>query len=371
MRDALARYASGRHTTSVVFPQVLPHRDFSSSGGRPARIFTRGKVTLSLWQGRYTCLVVPAGWWRRLGGWILASLGVLWLHGFWLGQLNHLTGEARWVWVTQEIERPYPVRGVFAASFTVSQLGPGALLKISGDREYVARVNGIVAGCGWSRPGFRLDVYDISHLLRPGLNTLELEVRSPTSVGGLLAAVDLPAQGKNVLVTGRDFFLVQEKDQRFPPPVVWGSPPRFPWGYPRLMSRPRTIDQVVLEVPVRLSGPSSLAPNGLLYALEAPIFGYLWVEPGDNSWLWYAVGEGEKSLQELRKNLTVFTGAPEGLLNPEPQWVSQILLIAKKPPKTVEIWPVAQRFRSQAPGFVPGKYAPVPRTRWYFRNPPE
>lgn len=315
--------------------------------------------------------MVPGSCWRQVGGWIVAVIGVLWLHGFWLGQLNHLTGEARWVWVTQELERPYPVRGVFEASFTVSQIGLGALLKVSGDREYVARVNGVVAGCGWSRPGFRLDVYDVSHLLRPGVNTVSIEVRSPTPVGGLLAAVDLPGQGKNVLVTGRNFLLVQEKHRRIPPPVIWGSPPRFPWGYPRPMSRPRTIDQVVLEDPMSLSGPLPLAPNGLVYTLEAPTFGYLWVEPGDSGWLWYAVGQGEESPQELRRDVMAFTGAPDGLLDPEPRWVRKVLVVAKTPPKKVEVWPVAERFTNQAPGVVPGKYAPVPRTRWYFRNPPE
>lgn len=334
-------------------------------------MFTLGIWTTFHSEGGYTCPVVAGGWWRKFRGWTLVLIGALWLHSFWLGQLNHFTGEARWVWVTQELERPYPVRGVFEASFTISQLGPGALLKVTGDREYVARVNGVVAGCGWSRPGFRLDVYDISHLLRTGLNTVAIEVRSPTSVGGLLAAVDLPAQGKNVLVTGRDFFLVQEKHRRIPPPVIWGSPPRFPWGYPRPTSRPRTIDQVVLADPVPLPSPLLLSPNGLLYTLEVPIFGYLWVEPGDGGWLWYAIGQGEESPQELRRNLMAFTGPPDGLLNPEPVWVRKVLLMAKRPPVSVEIWPVAERFRNQAPGVVLGKYGPVPRTRWNFRNPPE
>lgn len=310
-----------------------------------------------------------SGWWRVLS---LACvvLGWAWVHGFWRKEVGNLTGDAQWIWVTAELERPYPTRAVFVTAFEVVEPGPGALLKVAADREYVAWVNDVAAACGWSRPGFRLDVYDISHLLRPGKNRVRIEVRSPTPVGGLLAAVDLPGQKTNAVVTGRDF-LLESKTGLVPPPVVWGSPPRYPWAYPRAFSRPRTLDQLLVEEPVIFGPPAPLGPNSYLYRLETPVFGYVVVQPQAGGWLWYAAGSNGDSPEALREGLQPFLGAPEVLLDPEPRWVNQVLVVAKGKPRVVEVWPVAEPFRARAPGVVPGKHAPLPRTRWSYRNPPE
>ncbi|KDA53214.1 hypothetical protein EG19_06930 [Thermoanaerobaculum aquaticum] len=308
--------------------------------------------------------------WRRVFSWGFLLLGWAWLHGFWRQEVGNLTGEARWVWVTAELERPYPTRGVFVATFAVAEPGPGALLKVAADREYVAWVNNVPAACGWSRPGFRLDVYGISHLLRPGENRVRIEVRSPTPVGGLLASVDLPGQKTNAVVTGRDF-LLETREGPVPPPVVWGSPPRYPWSFPRAFSRPRTLDQLLVEEPVAFGPPTPMGPKTYLYRLETPVFGYVVVHPEESGWVWYAAGANGEDLAALKERLQPFLGAPEVLLDPEPRWVSQVLVVAKGKPRAVEVWPVAEPFRARAPGVVPGKHAPLPRTRWSYRNPPE
>lgn len=87
--------------------------------------------------------------------------------------------------------------------------------------------------------------------------------------------------------------------------------------------------------------------------------------------MWYAVGREGEGLAELRERLGVCTGAKAALWDPEPQWVSQVLVVAAKAPEAVEVFPVVERFRARAPGVAPGKLGPVPRTRWSFRNPPE
>lgn len=315
-----------------------------------------------MWQG---------SWLQRGVFWLVFLASWAWLHSFWREQISHVTGPARWVWVTNQLERPYPTRGVFVANFQVPQPGPGALLKVSADREYVAILNGVVAGCGWSRPGFRLDVYDVSHLLRPGPNTLRLEVRSPIPVGGLLAALDLPGLGKNAVISGRDFFLQQADGTLAPPPVDWGKPPRYPWGYPTPLPRPRTLDQLVVEEPLPLGLAAQEGPYRFVYRPPQPVFGYLWLIPASQGWVWYAVGGGGENLGQLMEKLQPYTGAPEPLLHPEPQWVGQVLVVAKRAPRSLEVWPVAEAFRSGAPGVVLGKLGPVPRTGWSFRNPPE
>ncbi len=310
-----------------------------------------------LWRRLFLAAAVLAGWW--------------WLHSFWRQQISHFTGEAKWVWVTHELQRTYPTRAVFVAHFSLERVGPGALLKVCADREYVATVNGVVAACGWSRPGFRLDVFDVSHLLHPGRNSVRLEVRSPTPVGGLLASLDLPGGRRNAVVTGRHFLLLRRDGSLTPPPVVWGQPPRYPWGYPEVFPRPRTLDQTVVEEPIRLEVVSPLRGQLFLYRLARPVFGYVWVLPAGDGWTWVSLGREGEDLGELRERLVPFTGAPDPLLCPDPQWVSQVLVVARQRPLAVEVWPVPEAFRSRAPGAVPGRLGPVPRTHWRFRNPPE
>lgn len=308
--------------------------------------------------------------WRKALSLGCVVLGWAWLHGFWRKEVGNLTGQARWIWVTAELERPYPTRAVFVAAFEVGEPGPGALLKVAADRDYVAWVNGVASACGWSRPGFRLDVYDISHLLRPGKNRVRIEVRSPTPVGGLLAALDLPGQKTNAVVTGRDF-LLESKNGLVTPPVVWGAPPRYPWAYPRVFSRPRTLDQLLVEEPQPAALAAQVGARSYLYVFPTQVFGYVVVHPQVGGWLWYASGSSGETLEALRERLQPFLGAPEVLLDPEPGWVSQVLVVGAAPPKIVEVWPVAGPFRARAPGVVPGKHAPLPRTRWSYRNPPE
>ena len=117
-------------------------------------------------------------------------------HRFWMRQLSHLTGDAEWVWTTDVLSRLHPTTGLFVAGLRLDAPPGAALLKVCGDREYVVWINGTAAACGWSRPGFRLDMYDVAHLLRQGSNVLAFEVRSAAETGGdrvAAAIIRLPA----------------------------------------------------------------------------------------------------------------------------------------------------------------------------------
>ena len=80
------------------------------------------------------------------GGAILATLAV---HGFWRKELSHLTGQAEWIWVTDVLNPIHTQGALFVASLHLEAPPPAALLKICGDPEYVAYVNGSPAACGW------------------------------------------------------------------------------------------------------------------------------------------------------------------------------------------------------------------------------
>jgi hypothetical protein len=305
------------------------------------------------------------------------------VHGFWRRELSHLTGRAEWIWVTDVLDPIHAESALFVASLRLDAPPPAALLKICGDREYVVYVNGTPAACGWSRPGFRLDLYDIGHLLRQGDNVIAAEVRSPTPVGGLLLALDVDGVGRNVLVSGpafsvRSHFALGAADPSDKPvPVSWGMPPRFPWGYPPPLPHPRTLDEVVVEDPVRVPGPdaSRLPGGGWEFILPRPLLGYLWLEfDADGvAYVSTAGGEGPGEDEEGRSEPSpvVRLKGQRLWLDPQPQQLSRVFVFGQQRPVAVEVWPVAEQVSSAAPGAVPGSFGPVPRTRWTIRTHPE
>jgi hypothetical protein len=303
------------------------------------------------------------------------------LHGFWERELSHLTGAARWIWVTDELDEVHPQAALFVASAHLDAPPRGALLKVCGDREYVVYVNGTAAACGWSRPGFRLDLFDVGHLLRQGDNVIAAEVRSPTPVGGLLLALDIDGVGRNVLVSGPAFAarprfsLAAHEPFDARAPIDWGRPPHFPWGYPKPLSHPRTLDEAVVEEPVRVgAGEIRALPNGgWELPLPRPVFGYLWLEfAGDGAAFVATSGGGANDPWALREGAqpVARVSGQRRWLDPEPRLIARIYVFGVQRPAGAEVWPVTEEFSSTAPGVVPGSFGPVPRTRWTTRTPP-
>ncbi len=211
---------------------------------------------------------------------------LLYLRSFYRHELYHLTGAAAWMWVSDDVAEPRPTAGLFVRTLELAARPRRAVAKVSGDRQYVLWVNGEPVAAGRSRPGFPLDVVPVTDLLRPGRNVLALEVRSPTSVGAALFALDLeptpegraagdPA-GRSVVVSGRDWRVLREWSRDAldegvgggAAPWIWGSPPDHPWSYP--------------------------VPRLHAVPLEQAVTGERWrvrPEPGDGVWR-YRLGEG-------------------------------------------------------------------------------
>lgn len=310
---------------------------------------------------------------------LVAGRGV---HRMWARQLSHFTGEAEWMWSTDALERVHPEAGLFVTSFHVEQPAPAALLKVCGDREYVVYLNGTVAACGWSRPGFRLDLYDVGHLLRVGGNTLAVEARSPSPVGGVLLALDVEGLGSNVVTSGRSFVFrrlfdlgpVRGGEPRAP--VLWGRPPRFPWAYPQAVSRPRTLDEVSTEEPLRWPAAAlATSPGGgRSLTLPQPVHGYLWLEFGGDEaamvWSDPLTAPHPEEVVRLLAQPVVRLPGQRRWLDVEPKLLGQIWVFGGRSLRAVEVWPVPEELSSTAPGAVAGRSGPVPRTRWTSRNPP-
>jgi hypothetical protein len=310
-------------------------------------------------------------------------LGGYAVNRFWTGELSHLTGRAEWIWTTDALEQVHSQAALFVARLDLETPPRSALLKVCGDREYVVYLNGSPAACGWSRPGFRLDLYDVGHLLRQGRNVVAAEVRSPTPVGGLLLALDVEGVGSNVLVSGPAFTVRQRfalgvsDPSDVPVSVRWGMPPRYPWGYPKASPRPYTLDEIVREDPVRVEAAAASQIEGAAWQFTLPrsVFGYLWVDFADETDAKVATAaqtsDGDLGQARAEAQPAVRIVGQHRWLDPQPRSIGQVLVFSKRPPRGVEVWPVAEEISSVAPGLVPGRFGPVPRTRLTIRTPPE
>jgi hypothetical protein len=304
------------------------------------------------------------------------------LHRFWRRELSHVTGAAQWIWVTDTLEKAFPTAGLFVTSFRLDAPVSSALLKVCGDREYVVYVNGTPAACGWSRPGFRLDMFDVAHLLHQGDNVVAVEVRSPTPVGGLLFALDLPGRGANAIVSGPEFVsrqhfsLAAHDPTDRPAGVDWGDPPRRPWGYPEPLSHPRTLVEAVVEDPVRVDHTRArpLPRGGWVFRLPRPVYGYLWLEADEDGPLFVAT-TADPHADPARMRGVVETAVrlrgQRRWLDPQPRRIAAVYAFGRRRPSAVEVWPLSEEFSSGAPGVVPGTHGPEQRTRWTIRRPPE
>lgn len=322
-----------------------------------------------------------ARWGAPLAVLLATAVAVVMVHRFWIAELSHVTGEAQWMWVTDQLERVSPTHGLFVASFSLPIPPREALLKVCGDREYVVYANGTPAACGWSRPGFRLDLYDIGHLLRQGDNVLAVEVRSPTPVGGVLLALDVAGVGANVVASGRSFVmrprfsLAAQEPHDLPVPVLWGRPPRQPWGYPRIVSHPRTLDETLVLDPIRLEQRDgvALAGGGIRFDLPHEVEGFLWLELEGDGEVYVATGrEGDLDEEAARARAQVAVRSPgqRRWLDPWPRSLRSIWVFARELPTAAELWPLPTELRDSAPGIVVEDGVAIERRLWTRHFPP-
>ena len=161
-------------------------------------------------------------------------------------RMHRATGRAEWIWYSYRMPQARADPLLRDPRLRPGRRSPAARsAKLFVDREHVLWVNGERAGAGQQQPGDPLALYEIASFLRAGENRVTIEAASPTGIGGILLSVDIQGFGRDALVTDGDWRVDLSRDPIAGPgryrPVVWGRPPQYPWGYPR-MPRPEEIE---------------------------------------------------------------------------------------------------------------------------------
>ena len=154
------------------------------------------------------------------------------------------TGGAAFLWYTGRVPEPGPLRFWATRDFDLPRKPERALAKVFVDREHVLYVNGVRVGGGRHRAGDPLAVYEVAPLLAEGRNRVAIEAGSPTGIGGVLFSLDVDGFGRDAVVSDAGWRVDLEPSAlaeggRYRP-IVWGRPPQYPWGYPR-MPRPNEL----------------------------------------------------------------------------------------------------------------------------------
>jgi hypothetical protein len=149
------------------------------------------------------------------------------------------TGNARWIWLTRDIEEPRPMSFRAASSFGISGEPPRAApCRIFVAGSWTLEVNGRRASSGAQRPGDALTVLDLAPRLRTGDNRLTIDVSSPDGAGGILFWLDIG--GGQTVVSDGAWRVTPISPEPGPEraAAVWGRPPMYPWRHPRLPAEP-------------------------------------------------------------------------------------------------------------------------------------
>ena len=146
-----------------------------------------------------------------------------------------MTGGARWIWLSLDIEEPKPVRFYARRDFTIARVPVSAKALLYVDRRGVLSVNGSRFPAVEQRPGKPLAVLEIAPALVAGGNSLVIEAESPTGAGGILFHLALP---EKMNIDSNESWRVGLSEPELArgggaPAAVWGRPPMYPWGYPR------------------------------------------------------------------------------------------------------------------------------------------
>jgi hypothetical protein len=211
-----------------------------------------------------------------------------------------VTGRAQWIWARHQFSQNAPVAFFATHNFDLPPNRQFARIKIAADPEYKLYFNGQQVGGRRMGDEAALDVYDVSKLARDRGNRLVIAARSANGVGGLIAAIDITEEYKNVEPSGSAWNIVgawrDDLPLRDPPPsamsspMLIGRPPIGRWNFltpragapappPRHVIAPKTAFGFKTAIPeIKISGGVAVVglrpSSAIAYDFGGGITGY-------------------------------------------------------------------------------------------------
>ncbi|MGN6185617.1 MAG: hypothetical protein ACTHQM_18415, partial [Thermoanaerobaculia bacterium] len=198
-----------------------------------------------------------------------------------------VTGEARWIWAQHSMSAGAPVAFFAARDFELPENRIFTQIKVLGDPEYTLYINGQkVAGqlVGEDR---KIQLYEISDLVKTGRNRVVIGVRAAQGFGGLIASIDIGPETRNWIVSDSSWriyrrwdeaLLARDLDTGWETPMIIGEPPIGRWNFLDIENAQRAIAVQEVQQPVdsfEVDGfiPKVKTQNGMAIATVDPAKG--------------------------------------------------------------------------------------------------
>ncbi|HKD18491.1 MAG TPA: hypothetical protein VKG23_11550 [Thermoanaerobaculia bacterium] len=176
-----------------------------------------------------------------VGAAIVVSAAAIAIHRRSEDRRHGWSSRAAWIWYARAGKKPAPLRFWAERDLALERVPERVEARFLVDPEFALFVNGRRVASGSCRPGDALRVVDLARDLRPGRNRIVIEASSPDGVGGILFLAEGPGLDPAAFDSGPDWRVARDPAElergEGRPAIVWGRPPQYPWGYPRLPAR--------------------------------------------------------------------------------------------------------------------------------------
>ncbi|HKA36392.1 MAG TPA: hypothetical protein VKH43_06195 [Thermoanaerobaculia bacterium] len=145
------------------------------------------------------------------------------------------TGDAKWIWLRLDFPETQALHFRAWKEFRLEAKPSSAAVKLFVDPRGSLTINSTSFSAAEQHPGDPLRLLDVAPALVAGSNRVTIDAESSTGAGGILFCLELP-EGRRIVSdsTWRVAPLDASGPPQDRPAAVWGRPPMYPWGYPKM-----------------------------------------------------------------------------------------------------------------------------------------
>lgn len=214
----------------------------------------------------------------------LATAGFAHLVRTYSQKFYDVTGEAQWIWAQHPMSAGEPVAFFASRDFDLPEHRLFTQIKVLGDPEYTLYVNGQEVAGQLAGEDRKIQLYDLSDLVKTGRNRVVIAVRAAQGYGGLIAAIDISPETRNWIVTDASWriyrswspeLLARDLPSGWEPPMLVGEPPIGRWNFLDIENAQRTAAVKEVQQPVESFEVEGFIPrvktrNGMAFATADP-----------------------------------------------------------------------------------------------------
>ncbi len=151
---------------------------------------------------------------------------------------NLRTGSAEWIWYSRAGRLPRALHFYAFRDWDLAQAPRRARALVFAGPEGALWIGGARVATLRQHPGDPLAAVEVAPHLHAGRNRVVVEAASPNGIGGILFTCEGEGIEPDAIASGRAWRVSLDAGEAErgsgTPAIVWGRPPQYPWGWPRV-----------------------------------------------------------------------------------------------------------------------------------------